>query len=151
MIVWYTVLFYFSAGAQPPPSISNLSPARSAQNPRQGQVPFTEGTNPGGATATPTVCVAGSLGTWATRSSLPTDAFGVAVAGDGTYAYAFGGYSFSMPGATNQVSRYDPVADAWVSRASVPAVTYDAVAVYGNDGNIYVFGGTDANNVYNTT
>ena len=85
------------------------------------------------------------------RSPLPTDAFGVAVASDGTYAYAFGGYSFSVPGALTQVSRYDPVADTWLSRAAIPANTYSAVAVYGANGNIYLFGGTDATNVYNTT
>src|SRR5437016_4206829 len=96
--------------------------------------------NPGGATATPTVFAGGSPGSWTVRSPLPTDAFGVAVASDGAYAYAFGGYSFSAPGAINQVYHYDPVADTWVSLASIPAVTYNAVAVYGNNGNIYVFG-----------
>jgi hypothetical protein len=145
-------LVYFSAGAAAPVSLNSLSPGDPAHNPPQGHIASTGKANPEGlATATPTVCAGGPPGTWAVRAPLPIDAFGVAVASDGTYAYAFGGYSFSVPGAINQVSRYDPVADTWASRASIAVVTYDAVAVYGNNGNIYVFGGTDAANVYNTT
>ncbi len=124
---------YLSASAELPVAVS----------PAWGQSPQ------GGPTATPTPC--GASGTWSVRAPLPVDAFGVMVASDGTYAYAIGGYSYSTNAALTQVWRYDPVADTWTSRAALPAATYSGVAVYGNNGNIYVFGGTDATDVYNTT
>ncbi len=42
---------------------------------------------------------------------LPLDLFGGAAASDGTYAYYFGGYSFSTIQTVNTAYRYDPVAD----------------------------------------
>src|SRR4051812_33952679 len=42
---------------------------------------------PAGGTSTPTVCPTSTPGPWTVRSPYSTDAFGVAAASDGTYAY----------------------------------------------------------------
>src|SRR4051812_26675510 len=67
----------------------------------------------------PVVC--STPGPWAVVNPIPTAVFGAMVAGDGTYAYAAGGYSFQLPGATNQFARYNPVANTWTALAPLPA------------------------------
>ena len=111
-------LVYFSVGAESYPAVqTGLSPGGPSPNLAQGRSP--------------------SIGAWAIRAPLPIDAFGVAVAGDGTYAYTFGGYSFSVPGAINQVSRYDPVADTLTALASIPGNSATGRMLLDFDGDLY--------------
>ena len=75
---------------------------------------------------------------------LPLDLFGGSAASDGTYAYYFGGYSFSTIQTVNTAYRYDPVADTWTTLAPLPQAEIVAAAVYYPPTNkIYVFGGSD--------
>ena len=67
-----------------------------------------------------------------------------AAASDGTYAYYFGGYSFTLIQTVDTVYRYDPVADTWTTMAPLPQAEIVAAAVYYPPTNkIYVFGGSD--------
>ena len=75
---------------------------------------------------------------------LPLDLFGGSAASDGTYAYYFGGYSFSTIQTVNTAYRYDPVADSWTTLAPLPQAEIVGAAVYYPPTNkIYVFGGSD--------
>ncbi len=100
------------------------------------------------AVISPAAC--GAPGPWTVASPIPTPVFGDMVAGDGTYAYAAGGYSFQLPGPTNQFARYDPVANTWSALASLPAADYNGAAVYAS-GKVYLFGGTNGSTVSATT
>src|SRR5437762_7425215 len=76
---------------------------------------------------------------------MPVYVYGAAVATDGTYVYEAGGYSFSSGATLDVFNRYDPVANAWTTLASMPTAAFMASAVYYPPTNkIYVFGGEDA-------
>ena len=78
---------------------------------------------------------------WQPATPYPTPIAEMAAATDGTYVYVFGGRSFQTN--TGQVNRYDPVADTWTPLAPMPSGTYTRlIAEYGNNGKIYVMGGT---------
>ena len=95
-------------------------------------------------------------GPWIFKADYPFSADGVAVATDGTFAYAFGGHTF--PGGTvhAEVNRYNPATNSWSPLASMTAgPDYLFHAEYGGNGNIYVMGGlggangTNLNRIYN--
>src|SRR6266850_7899249 len=83
---------------------------------------------------------------WQVVAPMPQDLYGAAVASNGTFAYAAGGYSFSAGTTLNVFRRYDPVANTWTTLAPMPTVgAAMASAVFApNTGKIYVFGGEDA-------
>ena len=81
---------------------------------------------------------------WALVASMPQDLYGASAASNGTYAYVFGGYSFSTGTTLNVVNRYDPVANTWTPLAPMVDANALASAVYYPPTNkIYVFGGED--------
>jgi len=95
-------------------------------------------------------------GPWIFKADYPFSADGIAVATDGTFAYAFGGHTF--PGGTvhAEVNRYNPATNSWSPLASMTAgPDYLFHAEYGGNGNIYVMGGlggangTNLNRIYN--
>ena len=91
---------------------------------------------------------------WTFIADMPLDLYGAAVATDGTFIYAAGGYSFSFPGTVNVVNRYDPVANTWTALTPIPTGSSMASAIYYPPTNtIYVFGGSEADSgtVYNLT
>ena len=97
-------------------------------------------------TATPTVCAGGGTpGPWTSAAPITTDAYGMAMASDGTYAYEAGGYSFSLAGMTTQFSRYDPNTNSWTALAPVPDTSDgEASMLYSPSNNkLYMFGGED--------
>ena len=86
--------------------------------------------------ATAFSCVS-SAGNWQLKAPLPTAAYGMGVASDGTYVYAAGGYTIS---ASNQFLRYNPSTNEWMYLHVMPNAVYDTLAVYAQ-GKIYIFGG----------
>jgi N-acetylneuraminic acid mutarotase len=95
-------------------------------------------------TATPTVTPSCAPAAWAPVASLPTDLQGAAMASDGTFAYAAGGYSYSAANTLSQFSRYDPLFDTWISLTPMPAGldAAGALGVYApNVNRFYMFGG----------
>src|SRR6266513_2617465 len=92
-----------------------------------------------------------ALSSWSIVANYPEILESPAVASDGTYAYSAGGGMNFVP--TNGFYRYDPVANAWTTLASLLTALFDAHAAYAaNVNKIYVFGGIDAGfNVLNTT
>src|SRR6267378_2458810 len=83
-----------------------------------------------------------ALSPWNIVANYPLVSESVAVASDGTLAYAAGGFSGSP---TNGFYSYDPVANSWTTLPNVPGAFYDAPAVYAaNTNSVYVFGGIDA-------
>jgi len=96
-------------------------------------------------TPTPTPTLTPCPPPWQFVASMPVDLYGAAGASDGTYVYEAGGYSFSLGATLDAFNRYDPVADAWTTLASMPTAAFMASAVYYPPTNkIYVFGGEDA-------
>lgn len=65
---------------------------------------------------------------------------------DGVYVYSAGGNNGSVT--TNNLYRYDPVANSWTSLASLPTAVEEALAVYA-EGKIFLFGGMNASVVNN--
>ena len=112
-----------------------------------------------GGTPTPTPTPTGTPcpnGPWIFKADYPFSADGVAVATDGTFAYAFGGHTF--PGGTvhAEANRYNPATNSWSPLSSMTAgPDYLFHAEYGGNGNIYVMGGlggangTNLNRIYN--
>lgn len=102
------------------------------------------------ATATP-VCTP-APGPWVVRAPLPYQARGVSLASDGRYIYANGGSTITNTYEIhNETNRYDPVSDVWTPLAPSPDRHTFAPAVYGDNGKIYVLGGSssaDANFIY---
>jgi hypothetical protein len=96
-------------------------------------------------TATGTPCN-DNLGSWTLAATFPGGVMeSPAVASDGTYAYAAGGYNGSP---TNGMYRYDPAANTWLTLATMPVALYDARAAYApNTNSVYVFGGYDGGSV----
>ena len=85
----------------------------------------------------------GGPAAWQTVAPLPHDLFGPATASDGTYAYVFGGYSFTSVATLDTVYRYDIATDTWTTLAPMPTRALVASAVYYPPTNkIYVFGGS---------
>jgi N-acetylneuraminic acid mutarotase len=81
---------------------------------------------------------------WQPAADMPIDLYGAGGASDGTFFYAAGGYSFSVPGTVAAFNRYDPVANTWTSLPDMPQSASMPVAVYYPTTNkIYVFGGED--------
>jgi N-acetylneuraminic acid mutarotase len=73
-----------------------------------------------------------------------------AVASNGTFAYSAAGFVAGV--VTNDVYRYDPVANTWTQLANIPTALADAGIVYAaNTNKIYVFGGFTGSTVLNTT
>ncbi len=91
-----------------------------------------------------------ATGIWSTKTSMPTARNGLgAVTASNGKIYAIGGFNCScswMGGPTlATVEEYDPTADTWVTKASMPtARTWPGVAA-ANNGKIYVIGGFDGN------
>src|SRR6267378_1348998 len=84
-----------------------------------------------------------ALSPWTIVANYPLVSESVAVASDGTFAYAAGGALNGVP--TNSFNLYDPVANTWTALPNVPGAFYDAPAVYAaNTNSVYVFGGLDA-------
>ena len=110
------------------------------------QVYRLNGTTGGGGSPTPTpsgtpICVPGP---WQNQAPMPLDLYGAGGASDGTFFYAAGGYSFSVPGTVASFNRYDPVANSWTSLPDMPQSAIEPLAVYYPPTNtIYVFGGED--------
>jgi hypothetical protein len=92
-----------------------------------------------------------ALSSWSIVANYPEILESPAVSSDGTFAYSAGGGMNFVP--TNGFYRYDPIANAWATLASLPQALFDARAAYAaNVNKIYVFGGIDAGfNVLNTT
>ncbi len=78
---------------------------------------------------------------WTLVAPLPTALYGPAVASDGRYIYAAGGYGST--GSITQFVRYDPSANSWTALAPLPHAVYDALGIYA-EGRIFVFGGLTA-------
>src|SRR5207245_9222662 len=81
---------------------------------------------------------------WVAKAPIQNGA-GVAYAGAGVIAgklYVVGGCVFSdcIPGNTNALEVYDPVADAWTAKAPMPTAR-NMVAVGVINGKLYVVGG----------
>jgi N-acetylneuraminic acid mutarotase len=87
-----------------------------------------------------------SLPPWQVVTPVPIPAVAApAVASDGTYAYAIGGYSYQTGGPTTRVARFQPPTGAWQTLASVPDAHSESLAVYSPLNNkIYDFGGVDS-------
>jgi hypothetical protein len=84
-----------------------------------------------------------SLPTWGAASPVGTEVYGAAVTSAGGFIYSAGGYSFG--GVVNQFRRYDPVANAWTTLASVPTPVYVASLAYDAvGGRLFLFGGGDS-------
>ena len=59
--------------------------------------------------------------------------------------YAIGGYNFTGPPfALSRVEQYDPQADQWTQLPDMPTPRQGPAAATGQDGRIYVMGGTDS-------
>jgi N-acetylneuraminic acid mutarotase len=94
-------------------------------------------------------------GPWVFEADYPFNAYGIAVATDRTFAYAFGGNT--VGGAVHaEANRYDPVTNTWSALAHMTTgPDYLFHAEYGGNGNIYVMGGlgstngTNLNRIYN--
>ena len=85
----------------------------------------------------------GAPAAWQTVAPLPNDLFGPATASDGSYAYVFGGYSFTSIATLDTVYRYDLATDTWDTMAPLPTPELVGSAVYYPPTNkIYVFGGS---------
>ena len=80
---------------------------------------------------------------WEIEKPLPAAVYGVAVASDGRYVYAAGGYYDT---AVNHFARYDPLANLWTTLASPPVTVRNALAVYA-EGKIYIFGGEQTDHI----
>ena len=96
----------------------------------------------------------GAPAAWQTVAPLPHDLFGPGTASDGTYAYVFGGYSFTSVATLDTVYRYDLGTDTWSTMAPMPTRALVSSAVYYPPTNkIYVFGGSqrDESIVLDTT
>jgi N-acetylneuraminic acid mutarotase len=76
------------------------------------------------------------------RTPLPAPVYQHAVAADGTYFYVIGGQIWNGSGldALGAVYRYDPGADSYTARASLPA-QWQSIAACAMNGKIYVPGG----------
>ncbi len=97
-------------------------------------------------TATPTGCPnPPPPAPWAVVSPAPVAAYGISMAGDGTAAYAVGGYSLQSHSQINQFARYNPTTDTWTTLAPIPDLNNGAAtSVYSPlDNRLYVFGGED--------
>ncbi|HUS15259.1 MAG TPA: S-layer homology domain-containing protein [Chloroflexia bacterium] len=99
------------------------------------------GTNrPAGAHGAVAPAACGTPGPWVARSPAPESIGGAGVTGDGTYAYAAGGYSESVGGETNQLARYNPATNTWAGLAPLPRAVQEPSLVYAA-GKLYLFGG----------
>jgi hypothetical protein len=76
--------------------------------------------NCGGGGGTPTPTPSCSPGPWQEQAAMPLDLYGAGGASDGTFFYAAGGYSFSVPGTVASFNRYDPVANSWTPLPDMP-------------------------------
>src|SRR5262245_40554058 len=104
-------------------------------------------TNTRTVTPTPTC---GSNGPWTVVNPLPLAARNFGMDNDGTYAYTVGGSSSSV--ALNRLSRYDPVANAWVTMTPMPDPAIGPSLVYApNTNKLYVFGGYCCGNAFVNT
>ncbi|HMA36883.1 MAG TPA: kelch repeat-containing protein [Chloroflexia bacterium] len=127
------------------------APSRAATPARPGLLPVAgwPGAPPhvpmqGTATPTATVCAGGGTpAPWVVVSPVAVAVFGVSMDGDGTNAYAVGGYNFQTSSETTQFARYNPGSNAWTSLSPVPDLDNgEAATVYDPLGNkLYVFGG----------
>ena len=71
---------------------------------------------------------------------MPDDVNGAAMTSDGTYAYAAGGYSFSAPDYTQQLYRFDPAANMWLTLAPMAdPFTMGSAVYYPGTNKVYVF------------
>jgi N-acetylneuraminic acid mutarotase len=86
-----------------------------------------------------------STNTWSTLASMPQATRGAAVAvGKNGLIYVIagtkGGVSPSCCLSNTQV--YNPITNTWMTKAPIPTHVWEAAAAAGDDGKIYVFGGT---------
>ncbi|MCZ7586932.1 MAG: hypothetical protein M5R36_28280 [Deltaproteobacteria bacterium] len=74
---------------------------------------------------------------WDERESLPEARYGGVLVSDGVYLYYFGGSTGAWGSSVDDVWRYDPVADTWDARESMPQrVSFPGAGYRG--GKIYV-------------
>jgi hypothetical protein len=91
-------------------------------------------------TGGPTPACTPGIGPWSFVAPYPVSLQSPAVATDGTYVYAAGGYADGT--AFNLFNRYDPVANTWTALPPLPSALYDARAAYVPSTNsLYVVGG----------
>lgn len=99
-----------------------------------------------GATPTPTPTCE-----WQFASSMPVDNYGAAGVSDGTYFYAAGGSSILHQVTRNVFYRWSsdpPPNGLWTALAPLPNAVVVATAIYYPPTNkIYIFGGSDGNNI----
>lgn len=83
-------------------------------------------------------------GAWTTKSPMISERYGFQTVEVSGKIYAIGGIvgypslNYSLP--VNTVEEYDPEADEWIPRASIPRIRYEASTVVAN-GKIYIIGG----------
>jgi len=93
----------------------------------------------------PAACLQGP-GDWEVKTPLSTPVYGAGVVSDGIYAYVAGGNANS--GATNTLTRYNPLDNSWTTLASMPTAVYNALAIYA-EGKIFILGGQTDSAVVN--
>jgi N-acetylneuraminic acid mutarotase len=82
---------------------------------------------------------------WTLKAPLPTAVFGPAVASDGAYVYAAGGYGIDF---STQFARYDPISNAWTPLTPLPTAVRNALGVYA-EGKVFILGGENLTGVTN--
>jgi len=86
-----------------------------------------------------------AMNSWSTRASMPTPRYGAAaVLGSDNKIYVIGGQYDSATftdGLSVTVEAYDPVANTWAGKPSLPNGRYHPAAVRAANGRIYVSGG----------
>lgn len=103
------------------------------------------------ATATPTMTPTPPIASagWTTRASMPTArmAFGLVTAANGRL-YAVGGTTnlfYSNAGPLATVEEYDPLAQVWSARSSMPTARWGLGLATATNGKVYAVGGIPAN------
>ena len=88
--------------------------------------------------------VGGQPGPFRLVQHMPTPALDMGFAGDGHFAYSAGGWDNAAETNVDQLARYDPVQDSWVTLAPIPTPVSLAPLVYSPANNkLYSFGDLD--------
>jgi len=92
--------------------------------------------------------------TWTTKASMPTPRASFAIAVCDSKIYVIGGYIKLTSGSSSQLTNiteaYDPAADTWETRASMPTAR-DGLEANVVDGKIYLIGGVGADGIIGVT
>jgi N-acetylneuraminic acid mutarotase len=95
-------------------------------------------------TPSPTCVVGGQPGQFRLVQHMPAPALDVGFAGDGHFAYSAGGWDNAAETNIDQLARYDPAQDHWVTLAPIPTPVSLAPLVYSPaDNKLYSFGDLD--------